>query len=508
MSIVKIKAYLKVTQMSIRLRGLKEKHFLSLRTRLLFLLLTTIVPFTLFIFYEMHKITDHVVNEVQKENMTIAKQIANVIDEYIVSTGELLQAITRNHHVRSLDYDYMRRWFKEIVPKYKYYANIIYVDNAGYIRASGVITKDDKPINVRGSTCFQRAINSGSLTIGDFTYSKYTGVPAIHISYPVYDMQNRRQGFVSAVLDLTKIQNRLFLMNLPETILVAVVDKSGIIIARSQEPEKWVGKNMRNEIPFKRMVGKGSGFDKVKGSDGKVRIVAFTQVPKTGWYVKVCINEKEVIRRVEKELYTRILMFIPVFLVAFFGWLWIGLDLEKLHRKLQYLSLVDPLTGIWNGRKFNIDFEIEYLRARRHNKKLSFSMIDLDNFKDCNDTYGHLFGDECLIAIANLIKESIRNVDLLYRYGGDEFSLLMPETDDRQAYVVLERVRKNLENFKINVPGMGTFGPLTASIGYSTYPDDATTPEELIKNADRALYTAKKTGRNKTIYFGNIVQTA
>lgn len=489
------------------LKYLREEVFISLRLRLLLLLLITIVPFTMLIIYEMHEITDYLVAETQKENMTLARQVADTIDEYIVSTGEILQAITNNQHTRRQDFDSMNRWFRDIVLKYRYYSNMTYIDNEGYVRVSAVSKNNDKPVNVRESSYYERAMNSDSLTIGDFTYSPFTGDPVIHICYPVYDLNDRRQGFVAIALDLTKIQNRLFQMKLPETVLVTVIDKNGIMVARSQQPESWVGKNMSNETPFRRMVGKDSGTDKVKSPDGKVRIIAFTQVSKTGWYVRVGMDESEVNTKVWKELNIHIMIFIPIFLIAFFGWLWIGLDLENLHRKLQHLSLIDSLTQVWNGRKFNTDLEVEYQRARRYNKKLSFAMIDLDSFKNCNDTFGHLFGDDCLIAIADLIKKSIRKVDLLYRYGGDEFSILMPETDAQEAYTVLERVRNNLAKFQIKMPRGGSFKPITASIGYSTYPDNSLTPEELIRNADHALYGAKTTGRNKTVSFDSLLQS-
>lgn len=168
----------------------------------------------------------------------------------------------------------------------------------------------------------------------------------------------------------------------------------------------------------------------------------------------------------------------------------------RLFEKTQNLAITDELTGLYNRRQVLKLAESEYERVRRYLRPLSAVMIDIDHFKRINDTFGHPVGDEALIALANCCRANLRTVDILGRYGGEEFLILLPETQHDKALEAAERIRKQVEAMVLPAAK----GPLklTISAGVATLKLDAPiTLEELIKNADDALYGAKAAGRNR-----------
>ncbi len=169
--------------------------------------------------------------------------------------------------------------------------------------------------------------------------------------------------------------------------------------------------------------------------------------------------------------------------------------LRAVNEHLQELSTTDPLMGIFNRMYFNKRIGYEFQRAERYRNPLALLMLDLDHFKRVNDNYGHPIGDQVLKKIADLLMENVRQVDIVARYGGEEIVIALPETDSKQALVVAERIRSEVEKTKVEHDG--TSVKVTVSIGLSVVPDDAIeTVEDLLKASDDALYDAKKAGRN------------
>lgn len=168
----------------------------------------------------------------------------------------------------------------------------------------------------------------------------------------------------------------------------------------------------------------------------------------------------------------------------------------KYTKDLEYYATRDPLTNLYNQRVFWELAKYEEDRAQRHNYKFSLLMIDLDNFKAVNDTYGHDFGDKFLVEIANLLEKSVRPGDIVARYGGDEFVILLPETDEKGAYTVAQRILKNAENYLIKSPDRKTINP-QFSIGIATYPDHAENVKDLFSLADNMMYKAKTAGKGQ-----------
>ena len=178
----------------------------------------------------------------------------------------------------------------------------------------------------------------------------------------------------------------------------------------------------------------------------------------------------------------------------------ISLAMMNLHlrNQLTYMAHHDPLTGLINRRHMLNWLGDELKRCKRYQRRLCIIMFDVDHFKRFNDEYGHAAGDAVLVALGELLPQIVREVDLVCRYGGEEFLLLLPETDLIQAMTVAENIRNSVAVLKINCEGVA-LPQVTCSMGVSCYPDHALKEEELLKTADAALYNAKHAGRNKVM---------
>jgi two-component system cell cycle response regulator len=154
------------------------------------------------------------------------------------------------------------------------------------------------------------------------------------------------------------------------------------------------------------------------------------------------------------------------------------------------LIYTDDLTGLYNHRYLHIALEQEIRRSERYGLEFSVAFIDLDFFKSINDEHGHLVGSGVLRQVGELLRECVRDVDMLFRYGGDEFTALLVETDTRGAKIVAERIRETVESCEFST-GHGSTGRLTATVGHATYPVHATGLEEMIDLADKAMYLGK-----------------
>lgn len=176
----------------------------------------------------------------------------------------------------------------------------------------------------------------------------------------------------------------------------------------------------------------------------------------------------------------------------------IAIEHGRLFQEIHRLAITDELTGLFNHRHFYRQLEQECRRTRRYGHPLSLIMLDIDLFKQYNDLNGHLAGDEALRLIAALLRNSTRGVDIAARYGGDEFGIILPETDLRQAWVQAERIRFVMERDALGERGASGSQSLTASLGVACLGPDMRQAEDLVRAADQALYRSKAAGGNRT----------
>ena len=177
-----------------------------------------------------------------------------------------------------------------------------------------------------------------------------------------------------------------------------------------------------------------------------------------------------------------------------------SVDNAQLHARTRLMAITDALTGLYNRRYFQQMFSRELNRARRYAKPLSLIMMDVDDFKKFNDTYGHPHGDKVLGVMGDILAEALRNTDFAFRYGGEEFIVMLPETDFSSALQVAERIREAVELKSADeLRGIAPHG-VTASVGVVSYPRDGETRDDLLKRVDELLYRAKERGKNRVLY--------
>lgn len=174
----------------------------------------------------------------------------------------------------------------------------------------------------------------------------------------------------------------------------------------------------------------------------------------------------------------------------------------RLHNKTKLLAITDGLTGLHNHRYFQQVFGHELSRAKRYNNPLALLMLDVDDFKRFNDTFGHAAGDRILATVGTTIAQSLRGVDTGFRYGGEEFVVLLPETNLDHALFVAERLRRQVERDTAAVLDGRQAGGITVSIGVAAYPENGASREKLFAVADKLLYRAKGEGKNRVYWIG------
>ena len=172
-------------------------------------------------------------------------------------------------------------------------------------------------------------------------------------------------------------------------------------------------------------------------------------------------------------------------------------ELEEANKALTDLAIRDGLTGLYNHRYFHEVLTMELERSTRHPREFCLIFIDVDYFKNYNDTHGHLEGDHILASLSKLLIARFRKVDVVARYGGEEFIVLLPETSRSMALQLAEEIRNHIEEHPFHGREEQPFKRLTVSMGVAAFPEDGMTGPLLITNADNALYRAKAEGRNR-----------
>ncbi|MGE4357213.1 MAG: diguanylate cyclase [Candidatus Omnitrophota bacterium] len=186
-----------------------------------------------------------------------------------------------------------------------------------------------------------------------------------------------------------------------------------------------------------------------------------------------------------------------------------GLAIEnsRLYEQTLILSNTDYITRLWNHGRFQQLMNEEIKKSLENKTPVSIIMLDIDNFKNYNDTLGHQAGDKVLQEIGNIIRDNVRKNDWACRYGGEEFAIILPQTNKEDTVKFAERLRAKIESHKFPHEEIQPLQKITVSIGVATFPEDASSKDELIYKADMAMLEAKKKGRNCTVQYSSVISS-
>jgi diguanylate cyclase (GGDEF)-like protein len=292
---------------------------------------------------------------------------------------------------------------------------------------------------------------------------------------------------VVAILDVRLLRDRLRVESAIPGSSQALLDEDGVVYVRTPEHEKFVGKTVSRAMEFSTLSDRSplAAFESTSQLDGRSRVLAFRKIRGFPLIAAGTIDTEAVYDTWWRHAIAAMLLWAAIVV----GVLWIAIRLHRERRALAELASIDSLTGTLNRRTI-LDTATTLERSQSHAGALSLLMIDADHFKSINDRFGHAVGDEVLRQLSDVLRRNVRTKDIVGRYGGEEFLVLMPDTGEGGALRVAEKLRAAVES-QINKPA-----PLTISVGVATTREGELSLDRTLAHADAALYAAKAAGRN------------
>jgi len=389
-------------------------------------------------------------------------------------------------------------------------------DDLGNVAATAVARQ--KPGSVSGNDYFQFHKNHpGSQGfVGRTIPSGEFPTDAIPVSWTIHKPDGSFGGVVTVFLSADKITDFFAQMELGTDKITTLVGLDGVVRARLSSSDKRNGQNISASPLISNARSHPSGsFSSFSLIDGMERMQCFRTIPEYAMVVSIGISTQEIYRTYleRKKIYIGAAVLVSLLVAGFCLALLREISkqrslqerletanakLENANRKLAVANVhlegvasVDPLTGAWNRRSFERSADLEMNRAHRYQYPLSFMMIDIDHFKKVNDKYGHAVGDTVLIELVGLLQGESRETDFLARWGGEEFVLTAPYASAEEAVAIAERVRQNVSRHEFS-----NVGSVTVSVGVAEY-SAGDSLESVLERADKALYAAKRAGRNR-----------
>jgi diguanylate cyclase (GGDEF)-like protein len=425
----------------------------------------------------------------------------------------------------------LREYLRSLHERVTDFEQLMVLDTTGRVLATSV----PQARRVTLPTEWQKTIRREGSVIGDAYWDERSKKGKLIVAVPVHSSDGRILGAFAAELHLGPVQAllRSFARDSVGTLYLANTDGSVIASSRGDSPE--ILKTRLKPGTRERLVRRRNTAIQYRGPDGREVVGTLEPVPNRHWDVvaEAPVDVFQQVRRFRNvALLVIVLLLLVVAATAYRLGVLIVRPLERLaegaaevssgdldvdlpttghgevgaltavfndmvdrlrekQQELERLSVTDGLTGLANHRSLMQRIKEESIRSGRNNRSFAVIMADVDHFKMYNDAFGHPAGDEVLRRVATLLRESTRTIDCVGRYGGEEFAVVLPETDVAGGLEVAERIRTRVEAERFPQRA------ITVSIGVAEFPKDADTPESIIAVADAALYEAKREGRNR-----------
>jgi diguanylate cyclase (GGDEF)-like protein len=541
-------------------KRVKLKKLLGIRTRLALLALMLVAPLMLERVRSLEETRAKQIAQASEDHKNLVQHSADTQREIISSVETILKATA---YIRASggigrSCDVMRASLPSNLP---WIRSVMIVGSDGRIQCS--TTNMYVGVDLSDRPYLKKARQTRDFAFSDFVLARPTNTPMIMAAYPVSAISSDADSVILAGINLDWLSKIMTNLGGRTGVSSVLVDSSGIVLAAPTEQASLIGKPLDSvpllsAIAHKTLVsGTESGSIGFAAADGSKRLVNFAQIPGTQSRLIVSIDEARVTAAINHDIRTAYLQLGFVCLFVLLGALWgaekliirpiemmtgmakrfgegdssarvasgrlpsefvplarafnaMAAQLSQRERelvatndRLTVIASIDMLSGLANRRGFQSRLDFEWMKAQQYDSELSLLMIDVDHFKLYNDTYGHPEGDACLTRLGETLAGIAADTfGFAGRYGGEEFCLLLPNTDAARALEIGETVRATVQS--LGIPhATSSHQSVTVSIGVAgTLPSDSHNPGELIEAADAALYAAKHRGRNAVVEHG------
>lgn len=525
---------------------------LNTRTKLVALLLLVIVPYSGLLIYSTYDRYQLLKREIQAQTLHMALAVAESQREPITQTLQLLNALADDDAIQARDWPACQAMLPAFLAHFKKtYSNFHVADTGGNVVCSGVPL--NAPVTVGDRQDFRDVLVNKQPVVGDLVLSRTSGIHSLIIRTPVLDEQGKLVSIISGQIAADKFSAAVASTPLPKYGELIITDRKGKIIVH-QPQSGWMGRTVPEGRLAQTLFTLTDEVVEAQGLDGLQRIYGVAIVKtgaNNGLHVAIGFPksevEKELNQSLQRNLITMALVIAMVLISAWFGvdalvlrkirvmidtihklkegetsartGLKYGVDelshiakaideaadgLERLLNLLREQTIHDPLTSLYNRRFLDESLQRELSKAQRSNRSVGVIMVDIDHFKRINDTYGHNVGDAVLVAVAKALLDNVRGGDIVCRFGGEEFAVVLPGANLDITKGRAEALRAIVEKISFN-DLESPIEPVTVSLGAAIFPNHGADAKALLRSADMALYAAKGAGRNQTMVasFGN-----
>jgi len=433
-------------------------------------------------------ISDNIFSEIQQ---ILIKPINN---SSLMANDEFLISWVQSGEIDTTE---IIRYLDRIREKYGYFSSFFVSDQTkNYYFYDGIL-KQISPQDAHDDWYYQFVALDREYDLDVDTDEATNGTITIFINHRLEDHEGNFLGVTGVGLKMESVGKTLELYEQKYHHLVYMIDEQGLIqihpdqslVLKENIKEMDGIESVADELLSKR---DGTNIYEYKAQHGNM-VISARYFPDLQWYLIVEQDQTQSLQTARNYLMGNILIGFVVTLLVILLVAW---SLNFYYKKLETLAINDDLTGLFNRRKFQDIIQHEITYARRYEESLSLLLIDIDRFKSVNDNYGHSIGDQFLKLVAETLQSKIRDVDIIARWGGEEFVILLHRADEQQALITAERLRESISTLKY-VAGNDSISR-TISIGLVTSHSGELEKDEMLDLADKAMYKAKEEGRNRT----------